>query len=254
LLRLRGEAASRFPPGESTAVLVSCVHDVVNLVWGAFFTFIRLLSSLVTLLFIALVHVKTASLSVIGAVLAVFLGMPLIVFALFRLHLSPCADLAARKTKWNLKMFGLAAEQVASFRRMPTPASEAEVARAAQDFGDIAFVYRKRAFHSYFMDLVSQDTVKEFCVLCYAGLCFLMGREAIGSRVRVSEFVVLAAAVSSLSQGLSTLASLMVGLPHGHAALVVISDVVNSDEEGQDLAEDSEEETADSESESVALG
>merc|ERR1711920_106958 len=105
----------------------------------------------------------------------------------------PCTELAVRQTKWMVNMCGLAVVQAARFRSMTTPPSEQETASAVQNFANAAFVYRKRGFHSYFMDLVSQDTMKEFCTFSYVALCLMAGFEVLEGRLQVQEFVVLSA-------------------------------------------------------------
>lgn len=235
LLQLRGDAASRFPPGESTAALVSCVQDAIDLVWASLFSSISRFTLLLSTLAVAVWDGGEAHPMILGSIVTLCLAMPLAGVLIFHLRLGPCKELAMRQTKWNMNMFGLAVEQVQRFRTAGTAATEKEIRQAAQDFADTAFVYRKRGFHSYFMDLVMQDTASEISILLFVAVCMLAGSEVLEGRLQVQNFVVIFTAVSSLRQGLRDLASILVGLPHGHAALLILADIINSDVEAQGI-------------------
>ncbi|CAE8625094.1 unnamed protein product [Polarella glacialis] len=230
LLRLQGEAAARFPPGESAAVLGECVTDAVDFLWSVLFTAIQLVTQYVTLTATIFVSVRHASLHARGLLPLFCVLIPAAKFALFFSRLRPCSDLASRQTQWELNMYGMAVEQVARSRERMSVALEAEVSQAANDFAQVAFVYRKRAFHSYFMDLVNQDTISEFSIFFQVTALVVTGLEVIDGSVGIDEFTILTSAIVALNNATDSALSILVGLPHGHAALLRIADVINSDD------------------------
>eukprot|EP00928_Gymnodinium_smaydae_P047863 TRINITY_DN31977_c0_g1_i1.p1 TRINITY_DN31977_c0_g1~~TRINITY_DN31977_c0_g1_i1.p1 ORF type:complete len:452 (-),score=57.61 TRINITY_DN31977_c0_g1_i1:187-1542(-) len=232
LLRLRGEAAARFPPGESAGVLGPCVHDAVDNVWSQIFPLISGVAAFGSLLVTMMVSVRGASTPRLVGVAFCILIIPLLVLMMWRCRLRPCIDLAGRQTKWDVKMYAMAVEQITRFRSKGAQSEavqESDVEKAAQDYSNTAFVFRKRAFHSYFMDLVTQDGVSEFFVIVYTIATLLVGLEVIDGRIDVAAFTSFTSAILSLQTKSANGIAILVGLPHGDAALRVLADVINSD-------------------------
>ena len=143
-------------------------------------------------------------------------------------YLCPLLELSILKTQWNVRYGSLAGAQIAHIqtRRCDTPEERQAFSEA---YGQAAFVYQKRAFQLFFMQLTMQDVVRALDGLVRLIALFILGSLAMDPGAQVSAGV-FAAGASLIFSGFGEaerLAGTMSSILYGTAALVCLSDVFN---------------------------
>ena len=227
-------SAARLTPGACTQLLDPVVYEAVNHVWGFVFQVPTILAGLVASFVAGVVTQKYYGLIIpclyVGSTLTAWLSV-VIVFAWYK---NAQQELAHLKIMWNIRYGGLAGEQIADIIESPTlPAavSDEMIEHKHTTYARAAFIYRKRAFQMFFMNLVFEDSVAVVQAFVYGGAFIYMAHIAMDGK---GEFgaATFAAGASLLMSGMSqshTLAHDLSALVYGHAALLQLSDIFNED-------------------------
>ena len=176
---------------------------------------------------------------------------------------SVCVDMAARTLKWDMCQVSMAVEQqsratAAARAAAPghsvrdrdgaeskSPSNEAgavsvgaqagdceppwDAEHAADEFGDIVLIAKQRQFASFFIDLIASTTDCQFNLITYLATLVTGGVCVVDGTLSLGDFAVLLATASSLQGAAESMASQLVQLPHGYAALRHLGEVFNDD-------------------------
>jgi len=99
--------------------------------------------------------------------------------------------------------------------------------QAAQEMSDAAMVFRKRAFHYYFIRLVAGLANTEMAFLAEATVAFVAGLSAIQGGASTGEAAALIALVKMLSAELKSLVTIQLNIIEGYVSLLEICEVFN---------------------------
>lgn len=222
-------AACRLTPGAVAQLLDPLVFEAVNHVWGFVFEVPQVVAGLLASFVAGVVTRKYYGLVIpalyVGSTLTAWLA---VVFC-FWYHRDAQQELAHLKVMWNIRYGGLAGAQIDAVANGAAPPTKQQIEQKVRAYGEAAFVYRKRAFQMFFMNLVFEDSVAFCQTLVYGGAFVVMALLAMNPSVSFGGEV-FAAGAALLTSGMtqsSTLASDLSALVYGHAALLQLADVFN---------------------------
>ena len=216
-------------PGGASTLLTHTVQVAVDNVWSNLFTAVQGGTGLVCGL---LVTIGAATISganagwIVG--LVVLACLPLITVLLtFHLRQKPSLKLARLEEQWYLRYGALVASLLGPSPYRGAADQPLSPDDAVQAFADAAFVYHKRARHSYFSRLVMQDLMNTLVGLFFIGTLLLTANMAIDGEVTIGTFVTIVSAAQSIVSFADALSSLMTDLPQGYVAVQQLAAVFN---------------------------
>jgi len=225
-LSMEFEAASVWPSGRCAAVLENDVNQMVNLTWGSLFVLTQHTATILGL--IGLILYTNRDDHMLGfACLAMFVVLLAGSCANVRVRQANCMDLATRKRDWELAWVALATRQIREQREGSELRNPQE---AAKVLSSAAFVYRKRAFHYYFIRLVASLSSSEMALLAQAAVAFIAGWEAMRGYLTVGQALALVTGLKTFSAALKDFVTLLLNILEGSAHLLNIVTVFNRSE------------------------
>lgn len=221
-------AAARLTPSSCSQTLDVMVHETVFNLWGGLFTLVQFPTSMLASLVSGYVMGDFFGIEIVSIYVCSHLVALLSAALTGVFYLCPLLELSILKTQWNVRYGSLAGAQIAHIqtRRCDTPEERQAFSEA---YGRAAFVYQKRAFQLFFMQLTMQDVVRALDGLVRLIALFILGSLAMDPGAQVSAGV-FAAGASLIFSGFGEaerLAGTMSSILYGTAALVCLSDVFN---------------------------
>jgi len=227
-LQLQKLSPEAWPAGRCMEILDSDVHLLVNNVWLAVFDLADQVTRLASLVVMVFWHLRNAkAIQITLAVTYLFLACGIINTTISRKR--GLVDIAMRRRDSAFAMFSAATRQVheASQGHLELGTGRQDTLEAATFFGKVAMVYRKRAFHFFFVRLVSLFANKEMMTLAQGAVMVILGTEVIEGRISAGGVVGTFAAMGHLATALENLNGVWLDLIEGFPSLLCIAHIFN---------------------------
>lgn len=225
-LAMRGELANTWNAGRAIGLMDHDVHMAVNSVWRAIFQLTQHFSAMVALFAVTVwlnwqfIHyirlpILVVFLSLVGGMLSIVKGRHHVIL-----------DLTKRKRDWRLGWIGVASKQIDDAREghLQNSLDDAQL-----EFGKAAFLYRSRAFHSFFGFLTAKMCMSEMVTLCKCLTAFFACVLAIQGKLTTGHALALLKVGDLGSKAFSGLVEVSLQVRAGYVSLVDISEVLNAD-------------------------
>merc|ERR1712083_811822 len=126
-------------------------------------------------------------------------------------------------------MWSTATQQVlqASAGKLCLGSASADTLEAATFFGMIAMIYRKRAFHYFFLKLVAGLANKEMILVCQTIFMAILGHSVVHGHLSVSHAVGAISAMKSLSSAFENFYDIYLNIADGFPSLQMVAHVFN---------------------------
>eukprot|EP00746_Dinoflagellata_sp_MGD_P008750 gnl/MRDRNA2_/MRDRNA2_117568_c0_seq1.p1 gnl/MRDRNA2_/MRDRNA2_117568_c0~~gnl/MRDRNA2_/MRDRNA2_117568_c0_seq1.p1 ORF type:complete len:603 (+),score=88.87 gnl/MRDRNA2_/MRDRNA2_117568_c0_seq1:79-1887(+) len=225
-LVMKGELASTWPAGRAIGLMDHDVHMAVNWVWKAIFQITQHISAMVAL-FAVTVWLNWKLIHYIRwPIMVVWLALLTSSIGIVRGRHHVILDLAKRKRDWRLGWMDVASKQIDDVRdgRLQQSLDDAQL-----EFGKAAFLYRSRAFHSFFGLLTAKMCMSEMVTLTKCLLAFFGCALAIQGKLTTGQALALLKVGDLTSKALSGLVEVAVQIRAGYVSLVDIAEVLNAD-------------------------
>eukprot|EP00930_Biecheleria_cincta_P089949 TRINITY_DN7929_c0_g1_i1.p1 TRINITY_DN7929_c0_g1~~TRINITY_DN7929_c0_g1_i1.p1 ORF type:complete len:546 (-),score=79.80 TRINITY_DN7929_c0_g1_i1:102-1739(-) len=234
--------ATRLSPGACAQLLDPLVFQAVNFVWGFLFEIPETISHMLAVFVAGVLTQEFYGATIVSMYVGCTIVSWLSVFLVFLYYRNSQAELAHLKIMWNVRYGALAAAQIIDMTNEGShkPITATELNEKAGVYGAAAFVYRKRAFQDFFMNLVFENNVAVVQFIFYGSSFLVIALLAMDPDSNMPSSV-LAAGASLLTSSMSAstaLAGKLSSLVYGHAAVVQLADIFNefhySQEDGSD--------------------
>jgi hypothetical protein len=225
-LAMRGDLADTWTTGRALGVMDHDVHAAVNCVWKAIFQVTRHLSTVIAL-FMATVWMNRTKLHVIKwPILIVFVSLIGVTAAIVTGRHHTILDLAKRKRDWRLGWMSIASKLIDDARdgRLNRSLDDAQL-----EFGKAAFLYRSRAFHSYFGSLTASMCMSQMVLLSKCLLAFYACALAIEGKLSTGQALALLKIGDLMSKTLTGMVKVSLQIHTGYVSLVELAEVFNAD-------------------------
>jgi len=222
-LGMTGEDAKAWPAGRCSAVLNYDIVQAVNLTWESTFAIAKCFTSLSMLAWITQRNLHPAFPEIRLAFTLMFGILVAGTYVNQRLRRSNVLDLAKRKRDWELAWTGLSVMQIRESREGTGRRPDV----AAQELGDAAMVYRKRAFHYFFVRFVCALAPSEMTFMAQSAVMYVTGQQVMLEHMSVGEAVALIAVVKLGADQMTAWVTIHLNILEGYVSLLDIAEVFN---------------------------
>lgn len=224
-LGMQGDLAQQWPAGRCSAMLSYDVVQAVNLNWESIFALVKCTTSLIMCTIIMIHNTGVGNPRVRGACIIIFVSLFVGTILVTWFREANCLDLANRKRDWQLAWMAISTMQV----RQTREGIRFNRDEAAQEVSDAAMVFRKRAFHYFFIRLVATLAPAQMSFFAEAVVALLAGLSAIRGDLSTGEAAALIAVVKLLTTELKAWVNVLLNIIEGYSSLVEICEVFNED-------------------------
>jgi len=257
-LQLQKIDPEAWPAGRCVAILDGEVDSLVNNVWESMFQMAKQMMRLVSLVATVFWHLRNArGIQITLGAVYLLLAYGIINNVIAR---EPnLVDMAKRKRDWAFAMFSVATHQVHDSRQGLWRGSDGQdTLENVTFFGKVSMIYRKRAFHFYFVRLMSALVNKEMMTLAQTAVMAILGAEVIEGRMSAGGVVGTFSAMASLMATFESFNATWLNLIQGFPSLLCIAHIFNRGagfaDDAADFKEDFSDKTSDNDINDEELG
>lgn len=135
-------------------------------------------------------------------------------------------DLAMRRQTWHSTWMTVASKQ---FDQSQEDGLAYDAAQASTLFGKVSFVYRRRSFHHYMLQLMASVSTDELVIAVQAFVTVILGWEALNHTVQLSCVVSVITGMSSLKTDLDNHVKTWLDIVDGYVSVLTIAEVFDKD-------------------------
>lgn len=227
-LSMAPEEAEVWPPGRCTALLGRDVTLMVKGVWLGFFQWVKHLTQGTSLVLETLYQTR----EIIGLQICLVVLYGIMCFGAWansKARVPNMVDMAHRKRDWWCTVDAVASKQLEQKAHgcLRWGTETGDVVEAATFFGNVTMVYRKRAFHFFFVRMMSSLSNTEMVILAQVAIMTILGMEALAGRMSTSGVIGVFSAMNSMRSALASSLNTWLDIVEGYPSTVVIAEVFN---------------------------